>query len=479
MLIRAYLAARRAEDRKRLRALLRAESDVSLQSMRSKSPVWERLIAQRVDLLVVDLRLVPEPVENSLATLADLPDAPGVVVLSSNEESELHARLLAAGCLAVLDTSLEDTLLKDALTTLIERLRGEANAALTPPQLDEQPRLSDFVSESPAMVAFLQVVRRVVAADATLLLIGETGVGKERLAQAMHAESPRSAGPFVAVNCGAIPEALLESELFGHEEGAFTGATRTRRGWFELAHRGTVFLDEIGEMPLHLQVKLLRVLQTREVVPVGSEKSIKVDVRVMAATNQDLERGVKEKNFRADLFYRLSVVTLEIPALRDRKDDIRTLAQRYVEYFQSRFATGVQGLSDEAMCDLEEYDWPGNVRELVNVIERAMLLCPGTRITPEYLPDGIRSRKTAIGNQELVAASVVVPLPKNWKKRPYREVRKEVMRSLERVYFSALLEETAGCIGKTAERAGMNPRNLFEKLKNCGLRKEEFRTSTR
>lgn len=474
MLIHVSLALEGADVRKRARDLLRDESDVLLQTVRGRRPVWEKFIGQRADLLLVGRSLIPDPLEDSLLTLNEIPEAPRLVVLAPEEDSEDWARLLAAGCYAVLDLSLDHQLLREALSAIVHRLREEATAALTPPQQMEEPRLSDFVSQSPAMQTFMEVVRRVVGTDTTLLLVGETGVGKERLAQAIHAESPRATGPFLAVNCGAIPESLLESELFGHEEGAFTGATRSRRGWFELAHRGTIFLDEIGEMPFHLQVKLLRVLQTRDVMPVGSERPIRVDVRVMAATNRDLKQGVEERTFRPDLFYRLSVVTLRIPPLRERREDIPTLADKYVQYFQSRFVTTVESISETAKDAFVAYSWPGNVRELVNVIERAMLLCPGDEITPDYLPEGIRREVEKPSGRRLVHGDVL-PLPAGWRRRSLKEMRKEVIREFERSYLSAILEETGGRIDDTAKRAGINARNLFDKMRNCGLRKEAFR----
>ena len=247
------------------------------------------------------------------------------------------------------------------------------------------------------MQRFLALARRVVASDSALLILGETGVGKERVARAIHAESPRAAGPFLAVNCGALAESLLESELFGHEEGAFTGATRAHRGYFEIAHRGTIFLDEIGEMPRHVQVKLLRVLEDRHVLRVGGERPVKVDVRVMAATNRDLEADLASKRFRSDLYYRLAVVTLTLPSLRERREDIRPLVRHYVEYFRALLGRPVTGVSDQAMAALSAYDWPGNVRELINVMERAVLLAHGATLSEADLPPGIVSRAAKAG----------------------------------------------------------------------------------
>jgi transcriptional regulator with PAS, ATPase and Fis domain len=224
-------------------------------------------------------------------------------------------------------------------------------------------------------------------------------VGKERLARAIHAESRRSKGPFVAVNCAALSESLLESEPFGHEEGAFTGATRSHRGCFEIAHKGVIFLDEIGELPNHLQVKLLRALQDREITRVGSEQSFQVDVRMMAATNRDPREEVKTKRLREDLYYRLNVVTLTIPPLRQRSEDIPDIVASYLPWLRPRVGRDVTSIAPEALEALAHYSWPGNVRELINVIERAMLLCEGEQIRLADLPDTIRLPQAGSGTR--------------------------------------------------------------------------------
>jgi DNA-binding NtrC family response regulator len=264
--------------------------------------------------------------------------------------------------------------------------------------------------------------------------------------------------------------------LFGHEKGAFTGAARTRRGLFELAHTGTVFLDEIGEMPYHLQVKLLRVLQDREVRPVGGERTISVDVRVMAASNRDLEAEVAEGNFRRDLFYRLSVVTLTVPPLRERREDIPELVDSYLDYLQPRVGCDVEGITEEAVAALVAYAWPGNVRELINVIERALLLCDGRQVTPGDLPQTIRGGAAGEAPRRSAPGAAAGRLPDEWLGMPWKETRQAALAEVERAYFAALLEETGGRVGETAERAGISPRSLYEKMKRHGLRKEDFRS---
>ena len=308
------------------------------------------------------------------------------------------------------------------------------------------------------------------------LILGETGVGKERLARAIHNEGPRSKAPFITVNCAALPETLLESELFGHEEGAFTGAVRARRGYFELANGGTIFLDEIGEMPLHLQAKLLQVLQDRTLRPIGSEKIVEIDVRVIAATNRDLKEEIKIKRFREDLYYRLSVVSLTIPPLSERRQDIPLLIDSYIDHFCTRFGRPLKKASKDAQAVLVGYEWPGNVRELINVIERALILCSGEEITLLDLPDNIYHGTVATAESTVVAHKDGIPnLPlRLWLNMPWRDARNKMLEDFERRYLEGLLEETGGRIGETARRAGMSPRSLHQKMKHHGLRKEDF-----
>ncbi|MDH3298410.1 MAG: sigma 54-interacting transcriptional regulator, partial [Gemmatimonadota bacterium] len=281
MLIHVLVAVDPELQRSRVMQLLRYP-EVTPHAVSTGTELLEQVSSTDFDLLVIGQAFLPEPLENLVRFVRDLPERPEVVVLTDREDAEDRASLLTMGCLGVLNRQLGDHALQRALAALIERRREEAINRLRAERPEEQYSLNDFISDSPAMQVFLDLARRVVRADSSLLLLGETGVGKERLARAIHAEGPRSRGPFMAVNCGALPESLLESELFGHEEGAFTGATRARKGYFEVAHRGTIFLDEIGEMPLHLQVKLLRVLDEHRILRVGGEKPLEVDVRVMA-----------------------------------------------------------------------------------------------------------------------------------------------------------------------------------------------------
>ena len=247
-----------------------------------------------------------------------------------------------------------------------------------------------IVGQSARMQETYRLLELVSPSEATVLLLGETGTGKELAARAIHENSPRRQGPFVAVNCAALPEALLESELFGHERGAFTGAASRKEGRFSLAHRGTVFLDEIGEFSLPTQAKILRVLQAREFEPLGSTRTVKVEVRVIAATNRDLEAMVKEGRFRRDLFYRLNVFPILLPPLRERVEDLPLLAEHFVRIYGEKNGKPVKGLAPEVLQVFRRYPWPGNIRELENVIERGLILCQGGTLSLQDLPAGLQ-----------------------------------------------------------------------------------------
>ena len=397
-------------------------------------------------------------------------DAPGVVLLGDSESPQDEVKYVAAGATAVLDTAAARAQLVDQLVELAE---ASADGGVDGPEAGgsvAEPKLADFHSRSPRMRDFLDVVRRVAASDSTLLVTGETGVGKERLARAIHAESDRAKGPFVAVNCGALAENLLESELFGHEKGAFTGATGARKGHFEAAHGGTIFLDEIGEMPQHLQVKLLTVLQRHEVQPVGAAKPRNVDVRVIAATNRDLQEDVREGRFREDLFFRLNVVSLRIPPLRERREDIPWFVGRFLRHFVDvHEREHVAGVTEDALEALFRYEWPGNVRELVNVVERGVLLCESEELSLSDLPDALRDGRSPLVSNAAAAVS------DEFMDLPLGEARRRIVEDFEKRYFEHHLRETNGVVGDVAQAAGINPRTLYEKMRRLGLRKEDYR----
>jgi len=305
-----------------------------------------------------------------------------------------------------------------------------------------------IVAKSVAMAQLVDLARRVAKVDSTVLITGESGSGKERVARLVHEESMRATGPFVAVNCGAITETLLESELFGHARGAFTGAAQDRPGLFEAANRGTLLLDEVGEVSPGMQVKLLRALQEREIRRVGENKSRKVDVRVLAATNRDLAHGVAGGEFRQDLYYRLKVVELHVPPLRGRRDDILPLARVLLADAALRMKRKIAGLTPDAADQLLRYEWPGNVRELENAMERAVALTRGARVQLEDLPDEIRQ-------------SAPTPVAARGKVRPLETIEKD--------YILAALELNDGNQTHTAKQLRIGAATLYRKLKSYGL----------
>jgi len=306
-----------------------------------------------------------------------------------------------------------------------------------------------FVGQSPAFRALLELTDKVADSDTTVLITGETGSGKEMVAKRLHARSPRRDRPFVVVECAALQEELLQSELFGHERGAFTGADRAKAGLFEVADGGTIFLDEIGEVSPSTQVKLLRVLDTSTFRHVGGTKEIRVDVRVVAATNRDLRAMVDEGRFREDLFYRLSTILLRVPPLRERHGDIRLLSDHFVKLLSSRSSVKKR-ISPTALSLLEAHDWPGNVRELLHAVERALVVCEGSEIGPEHLPAAIRG-----GDRSTDYGSFSGALP--------------TLEELEMAHIQKVLATVDGHRGKAAEILGISERNLYRKLKAYGF----------
>ncbi|MFA6011531.1 MAG: sigma-54 dependent transcriptional regulator [Desulfobacteraceae bacterium] len=471
MLIRLVLAIKNKELLAEFERNFADVSDVQIKNISRTKGVWQNLVRSCGDIFLVSDGMIPKPAESNISVLNNLPEKPITIVLHANDSAEDHAQLLAAGVDAVLYSGISTNSLIEAVGTILESRRQYNILDRYDRKGRLRPKLGDFVSNSEQMQIFMGEVHQVVTSDSTLLILGETGVGKEHLAKAIHAESPRSNGPFVTVNTAALPEQLLESELFGHEQGAFTGAIRARRGAFEQAHGGTIFLDEIGDMPLHLQTKLLRVLQDYEVVPIGGEEPIWVDVRIIAATNRDLEHEIENGTFRRDLFYRIGVVSLTIPRLCQRKEDIPTLARNFITLFRKKIGRDVTGISDDAVQVMGRYDWPGNIRELMNVIERAMLLCETDTITLKNLPANIFKTGMQEGNSPLKNYLDTAA----WENMTLPEVSREALKIIEQMYIETVLKKVNGRVGKAAEIAGIHPRGLYNKMKEMGMRKEDFK----
>jgi DNA-binding NtrC family response regulator len=325
-------------------------------------------------------------------------------------------------------------------------------------------KFEDLTSSNARMLELFELIPRIAQTDSPVLIHGETGTGKELVAAAIHRQSKRKSGPFFTVNCGALTDTLLESELFGHEKGAFTGAYRQKEGYFELASGGTLFLDELGTISPAMQVKLLRVLERMEVRRVGGGDLIKVDVRIVAATNARLEDSVASGTFREDLYYRINVVQLALPPLRERSEDVAILADLFRRKFAQRQGREVTSFEPAALRALAEYPWPGNVRELQNVVERAVILSTGPSIGEKDLPERLRK-----------APSRKVAVPTFDAEEPLETVLRKVQGALEREYLKRVLRKFHGHLGKTASHAGLNRRTLYNKLRSHGIRREEYR----
>lgn len=379
-----------------------------------------------------------------------------VVVMTAygTTDTAIQAMKLGAFDYVLKPFSIEELLMTVQKAVELDRMAQEVKALRH--ELSGEAPGEDFeelIGQSPAMLEVYKQIGKFANTDFTILIVGETGTGKELVAGAIHRHGRRQEGPFVRINCAAIPENLLESELFGYEKGAFTGASSRKLGKFELAHDGTLFLDEISEIPLPMQAKLLRVLQEKEFDRVGGTKTIKVNARIIAATNRDLSKMVCDGSFRADLFYRLNVVTIHVPPLRERKEDIPALADHFVKQAAVKLKKPVQGISDEARELLEVYDWPGNVRELRNVCERAVVLARGLLITPNDFPATLQPEfRTAELTEKLAGQTLY-----------------EILGDVERNIILRALRKYDFNRTKTAEALGINRRTLYEKIKEYGL----------
>ncbi len=404
---------------------------------------------QRADLVVVEAKL--GVTSGLLARVRkELPDPPPLIA-TGPDTREFAVEALRAGAI--------DYLLKpvqpEELLAAAGRARENASAPPTPGPVSRGPGggpsagFEELIGCNPRMQRVYALIRTVAPASSTVLVSGESGTGKERVAEAIHRLSPRRDRPLIRVNCSAFAEGVLESELFGHEHGAFTGAVRARAGVFRKADRGTLFLDEVGDLPPSTQVKLLRVIQEREVQPVGGDVALPVDVRLIAATNRDLAREVKEGRFREDLYFRLNVIPIQLPALRERPDDISPLAEHFLSTFARQCGKLLDGFTDRAMAAMERYSWPGNVRELENAIERAVVLAQGNVIDLADLPQEVRGgHSSADGSYQV------------------NTVR---LSEVEEIIIRRVLSRTGWNIKRSAELLGITRATLYSKIRKFGL----------
>jgi DNA-binding NtrC family response regulator len=453
------------EDKNELRAMLRKaleRNGHSVDEASDGSAAIQKLRNRRYQLVLTDLKM---------------PGASGLEVLRESKQADSTIPVILLTAFGSVDEAVSamkegafDFIQKpvdlDHLKLLVERATRQQELLRENLVLREEfaarygfPRI---VGESPAMLSVSQQLQKVAATEATVLLLGESGTGKELFARAIHHISDRRDQPFIALNCAAIPESLVENELFGHEKGAFTGAGNRKVGKIELAQRGTLFLDEIGELPLASQAKLLRVLEERRFERIGGTQSIDVDVRIVVATNRDLADRIREKLFREDLYFRISAVPLTIPPLRERGDDIDILADHFLERFSRELGKPPLTLGAEARCRLREYPWPGNVRELQNALERAVILAEGVEINHELLVS-----KPAAVNTEGVPANLV-PVPFSWE-GSFDEVTARAQLHVERVLLENALKHSRWNKTRAAERLGITPKTLLAKMRATGL----------
>ena len=377
--------------RKSLEIALGEYDDLKIKSYKSAVEALKKM-GEDVDLIITDINM---PQMDGLEFIKRLDGKFDVIIMTGNATLNKAIESVRLGVKDFLTKPFDAQTLYEAIKR-VEILRRKLPAAsLKAAQNGSnlQADSTDFVASSPALANALNLASRVAKTDASAMLMGESGVGKELFAKFIHKNSPRKDGPFIAINMAAIPENLIESELFGFEKGAFTDASAMKKGQFELASGGTLFLDEIGEMPLNLQPKLLRAIQEREITRLGATKSIKIDVRIVSATNADLPELIQSGKFREDLFYRLNTVPVVIPPLRERKEEILPIAERFLRQSCEEFSLGAKSFSEAAVKELENYDFPGNIRELISVVQRAAILSEGEEIQPSDLFLQARSRK--------------------------------------------------------------------------------------
>ncbi|NUM76257.1 sigma-54-dependent Fis family transcriptional regulator, partial [candidate division KSB1 bacterium] len=407
------------------------------------------LSEQKFDLLLLDIVMPEMDGLQFLPSLKSLPHRPIVIMVSGNATIQNAVAATREGAYDFIEKPIsKEKLLLAVKNALAQKQLTEENSRLR----REISGKFEMIGDSPALQNIRAQISRVAPTNTRVLILGESGTGKELAARAIHESSERASGPFIKVNCAAIPEDLIESELFGHEKGAFTGATASREGKFQLADRGTLFLDEVGDMSLKVQAKVLRVLQEGEFERVGGTKTQRVDVRVLAATNKNLEEEVRRGNFREDLWYRLNVVPLVMPALRERRADIPVLIEHFTALYCAENGFKRKHFTPETLEKLTQYHWPGNIRELRNTIERLVIMTPGDTISPADLPMSLQASHATAGPRFPIGTSL-------------EEVRKQV----ERDYITACLQSAGGNMSRAAQMLGLERSHLYKKMKALGL----------
>jgi DNA-binding NtrC family response regulator len=451
-------------NRHHLRKVLESD-DFQVEIAADGRSAWEQLRSQKYHLLITDLRMPDWSGMELLAKVRAEKLPVGVIVLTAYGDATEAVRAMKAGADDFVAKPYDPHHLRLLVKRILERreLIDELEQLRT--QLRGDYHFHNIVSKSPKFRRVFDVIQQVGPIGSTVLIQGETGTGKELVAQALHAADTRRAGPFVAINCAVLNDSLLENELFGHEKGAFTGAERRKIGRFELADGGTLLLDEVGDISPGMQVKLLRVLQTGSFERLGGSESIKVDVRIVAATHKRLEDEVRNGRFRADLFYRLNVIRIELPPLRERTEDIPLLAMHFLEKHRSGKSPVVDEIHFEAMQALLRHNWPGNVRELENAIKAAVALADGSILHRDDLPETVAPRTVhAPRHKSLLDVDRALP-----------DLTLDLIGRVEREYFVRLLAQYKGNVARCARHSGLSRRSVTQKLQKYGLERKAFK----
>jgi DNA-binding NtrC family response regulator len=417
------------------------------------------LKADQMDIVVTDLKM---PKLDGMGLLGeiirDYPSIP-VIIITAHGTIATAVDALKKGAFDYITKPFEQDELKQVIQKAVKTRRlDEDEALLNPDDIDRY----GIIGSSDRITEIFETIKRVAPTTTTILITGETGTGKELIARAIHRNSPRKNNPFIKINCAAIPESLMESELFGYEKGAFTGAATKKQGRFELAHKGTLFLDEVGELPKDMQVKLLQVIQEQEFERVGGLQTIKVDVRLITATNRNLFEDVKDGRFREDLYYRLNVIPAHLPPLRERKEDIPVLIGFFIEKFNKKLDRSVKYIDEKVTNLLIQYSWPGNIRELENLVERMILMARGDTIVFADLPSEL---KTTIESDSTNPSGI--------RQKPFKDIMKNHMEDIEKQMIISVLEECGNNVTRAAKQLGLSRKGLQLKMMKYKLRRSE------
>jgi two-component system, NtrC family, response regulator AtoC len=472
-----------ADDEQNLRrvlaALLRRDNYEVVQASDGAEAIT--MMSQNIDVVITDLRMPQATGMDVLQHAAKHQPHIPVIMITAYGSVGQAVEAIKSGAFDYIEKPFE----QDVIRATVRKAVGQALANRVAPRTEiysmSGPQTRGrygLIGTSAEMQSVFSIIERVADTPSTVLITGESGTGKELVAKALHEHSSRKDGPFIKINCAAIPKNLMESELFGYEKGAFTGAVNSKPGRFELADNGTLFLDEIGEIPVEMQVKLLRAIQESEFERVGGLKTIKVNVRLITATNRDLEQEISRGNFREDLYYRLNVVPLQIPPLRKRQGDIRILVTHILTRFNERLKKNVEGLTDEAIAALEAHPWPGNIRELENILERTILFCRSQRIELDELPDELTGADGTV-EAAAVETSDKTEGPAEFSgETSLKDIVKAETIRVERELIVRALDETTGNVTQAARLLKISRKSLQMKMKEFGLREKEVNAAS-